>query len=145
MNRFALFPCLLVATIYVVSSQSEIAAPDWGFSYDKMVHFLVFGLLSTAVMRIPYIFKQNWKGLLLTLLTVSSYGVIDEFRQMFTAGRSVDFYDWVADTSGALLASILYLKCNWYRRLLETKLNWKKAHSDPAPECHPFAVTMDNG
>jgi VanZ family protein len=38
---------------------------------------------------------------------------------MFTDGRSVEFKDWVADTSGAILASILYLKWNWYRQILE--------------------------
>ncbi|MGK0464343.1 MAG: VanZ family protein [Lentimonas sp.] len=105
--------------IFAASSHSSLATPVTGFSYDKLTHFLVFGLLATSVLRIPYFLNKRWRGILLTILIVSSYGVIDEFRQMFTDGRSVEFKDWVADTSGAILASILYLKWNWYRQILE--------------------------
>lgn len=62
----------------------------------------------------------------MTILIVSSYGVIDEFRQMFTIGRSVEFEDWLADTSGAILASVLYLKWKWYHQILEKSFLSKK-------------------
>ncbi len=57
----------------------------------------------------------------MAVLMVSFYGIIDEFQQMFTEGRSVEFKDWVADTSGAVLASFLYLKWDWYRSILEKR------------------------
>ena len=53
------------------------------------------------------------------VLIVSFYGILDEFHQLFTDGRSVDFKDWVADTFGAILASVLYLKWDRYRSILE--------------------------
>jgi VanZ family protein len=119
LKRHNIWPLALVLVIFAASSHSSLATPVTGFSYDKLTHFLVFGLLATSVLRIPYFLNKRWRGILLTILIVSSYGVIDEFRQMFTDGRSVEFKDWVADTSGAILASILYLKWNWYRQILE--------------------------
>ena len=119
LKRHNIWPLALVLVIFAGSSQSSLATPDPGFSYDKLAHFLVFGLLATSILRIPYFLGKHWRGILLTILIVSSYGVMDEFRQMFTDGRSVEFKDWVADTGGAILASILYLKWNWYRQILE--------------------------
>lgn len=115
--------------IFTASSQSSLTIPKTGFSYDKATHFLIFGLLATSVIRIPYFLKQRWKGLLLAILVVSFYGIVDEFRQMYTAGRSVEFNDWVADTTGATIASILYVKWTWYRSILEKRSLVKKSES----------------
>lgn len=123
----SIWPIFLVLAIYTASSQSSLAIPKTGFSYDKLTHFLIFGLLATSILRVPYLYKKGWKGVLLAILITSSYGVLDEFRQMFTANRYVEFEDWVADTSGAILASILYFKLNWYRRTLERKVFKKRA------------------
>ena len=118
--------------IYAASSQSSLVAPKIGFSYDKIAHFLIFGLLATSIFRIPYFFSKAWKGALLTILIVSAYGVLHAFRQLFTEGRSVEFNDWVADTCGAILASILYLKWRWYRQSLETRPFDKRGNAPTA-------------
>lgn len=131
LHRHSIWPFILIVAIFTASSQSSLAIPKTGFSYDKITHFLVFGLLATSLIRIPYFLKKGWKGVLLAILITSSYGIIDEYRQMFTAGRSVEFKDWLADTSGAVLASILYLKWNWYRSVLEKRPLDKKARSSP--------------
>ena len=70
---------------------------------------------------------MRWKGVFIAILITSLYGIIDEYRQMHTAGRYVEFKDWLADTSGAALASILYFKWDWYSRLLEKKFFDRKA------------------
>ena len=121
MQRPHIWPLLLAAAIFCASGTRNLAAPDLGlaFSYDKLAHLLVFGLLSTAVLRIPRCLQLGWKGALLATLLVSGYGGLDEFRQSFTAGRSVELGDWIADTLGALLASVVYLQWHGYRRLLE--------------------------
>ena len=106
----------------MASSQSSLAVPKIRASYDKLAHFFVFGLLATSVIRIPFFHKKTWRGILLTILFVSLYGIIDEFRQMFTEGRSVERNDWVADTCGAIVASVLYLKWPGYRQILEMRL-----------------------
>jgi len=126
LERHHIWPFALVSATYLASGTSQLATPDVGFSYDKLAHFLVFGLLATSVIRIPVFIERNWNGALKVICLISLYGVLDEFRQSFTAGRSVTVSDWIADTSGALLASILYLKWHWYRRLLELRCFGKK-------------------
>lgn len=131
LDRHSIWPLALALAIFAGSSNPSPALPNPGFSYDKIAHFLVFGLLATSVLRIPYFYQRGWKGVLATVVIVSSYGVIDELRQMFTEGRSVDFKDWVADTSGAICASVLYFKWHWYRLTLE-KCFSKKQRLSPA-------------
>ena len=38
---------------------------------------------------------------------MADYGISDEFHQSFVPGRTPDVLDWLADTSGALLAALL--------------------------------------
>lgn len=118
-KRHTIWPCALAISIYAASSQSTLTVPDVGVSYDKLAHLLVFGLLATAVLRIPYVINKSWRGVLLTILIVSGYAILDEFRQSLTPGRAVELNDWIADTLGAILASILYLKWQRYRQFWE--------------------------
>ena len=118
-KRHTIWPCALVISIYAASSQSTLTVPDVGVSYDKLAHLLVFGLLATAVLRIPYVINKGWHGVLFTILIVSGYAILDEFRQSLTPGRAVELNDWIADTLGAILASILYLKWQRYRQFWE--------------------------
>ena len=105
--------------IFMASSSKDLAAPSIDFSYDKLAHLLVFGLLATAVLRIPRIFNLGWRGVFMAIALISLYGALDEYRQSFTAGRSVELGDWIADTLGAIIASIVYYKWHCYRRFLE--------------------------
>ena len=118
-KRHTIWPCALVISIYAASSQSTLTVPDVGVSYDKLAHLLVFGLLATAVLRIPYVINKGWHGVLFTILIVSGYAILDEFRQSLTPGRAVELNDWIADTLGAIIASILYLKWQRYRQFWE--------------------------
>jgi VanZ family protein len=120
-QRHQLWPFAIALAIFLASGTQHLAAPDLGFnfSYDKLAHLLVFGLLATSVLRIPRFFNQGWRGVLIAALLISAYGGLDEFRQSFTAGRAVELADWIADTLGAVIASIVYFKWSWYRRLLE--------------------------
>jgi len=77
---------------------------------DKMVHFTMFfgfALLLTSDQR-----KTNkdfstyspW-----VILAASGYGLLIEVMQAFlTTTRTADYFDWVADTSGAISAALLY-------------------------------------
>ena len=138
LRRHNIWPFAIILVVYLASGRSNLAAPEVGFSYDKIVHFLVFGLLATTIIRIPRFISNGWKGVFITVLLVSTYGILDEFRQSFTAGRSVDPNDWIADTSGAILASVLYLKWNWYRQTLESPCfnNKSQSHSSLTQEAN---------
>ena len=90
--------------------------PELGISnFDKVVHFFVYGLLATLAVRLGRGRRAAW----LALLAVSFFGVTDEWHQSFVPGRSCEFGDWVADTTGAALAIALYTRWGWYRTQLE--------------------------
>jgi VanZ family protein len=123
LRRDYLWPVLIVTAIFLVSSASKVATPsiELYFSTDKIAHFLVFGLLATSIIRIPAFKQKGFRGAIGAILVVSIYGGLDEFRQSFTPGRSVEFGDWIADTLGAVLAVTLYMNWSWYRKILESR------------------------
>ncbi|MGB0415425.1 MAG: VanZ family protein [Coraliomargarita sp.] len=121
MNRAHFWPFGIMMSIIAASSASRLATPDLSFtlSPDKLAHFLVFGLLATSILRIPFFFKLGWHGALTAALIVSGCGILDEFRQSMTPGRVVELNDWVADTLGAIVAVLVYRYWPLYRKILE--------------------------
>jgi VanZ family protein len=116
-----LWAVAVMVTVFFASGRSQVASPSI-VNFDKVAHGLVFGLIATLIARSFTARAWMWAAIALA----SAYGGADEFRQSFTAGRSVEFADWVADTSGAALAVTLYLRWAWYRRVLETPLFRRK-------------------
>lgn len=110
------YPAALGMMVVMASGRSQMAAPSI-VNIDKLGHFSIFGLLATLVLRAPGI-RFWW----MALLVVSVFGASDEIRQSFTPGRFMEFADWVADTTGALVAVLLYTFWPWYRRLVERPL-----------------------
>jgi len=129
-QRHHIWPLAIVLAIFMASSSKDLAAPSIDFSYDKLAHLLVFGLLATAVLRIPRIFNLGWRGVFMAIALISLYGALDEYRQSFTAGRAVELGDWIADTLGAIIASIVYYKWHCYRRLLEWPTSSQSQRTD---------------
>ena len=119
--------------IFLASTRSKIAGPSIEGS-DKVVHFSVYGLLATLVLRAILQSKGEivrhaaW----LSIVLVSLYGVSDEWHQSFTPGRSVEFADWLADTLGGALAVSLYSLWPWYRRMLEFRIGGSKPRLETA-------------
>jgi len=93
--------------IFYLSSQPGIDAPMLFPGQDKLFHLVVFGILGFFVMgSLPaapdgYRQRQLWW----VALAVMLYGVSDEFHQHFVPGRSVEFFDVVADALGGLLGA----------------------------------------
>ena len=132
-NRRRFFWSLLLAgTIVYESSCSQVAGPEIA-GIDKVEHALVFGLLATLLVRNGFFFRRVW----LAVLLVSLFGVSDEWHQSFTPGRSVEFGDWLADTTGAALAVTLYGYWGWYHRLLEIVLWSPETRIENRPEIGP--------
>ena len=115
-----LLPILLAVALFTASSTSILAVPNLAlFTLDKIGHFLLFGLLATLLIRNQEFLQARWKGALAAALIVSFYGAFDEFRQSLTPGRAVEFYDWLADTLGSVVAVIAYRCIPTYRKVLE--------------------------
>ena len=121
LNRSFLWPLLLLATVHALSSASNLATPDLSFaiSPDKIAHFLIFGLVATSILRMPFFFNRGLRGWIYTGLFVIFYAGLDEWRQSMTPGRAMEFADWLADCAGAIVATTLYYKWTYYRELLE--------------------------
>jgi VanZ family protein len=110
---------LALAGAVVFASGGNPQSPVSFIGVDKVAHFGVFGLLATLLLRTPQVWRRvGWRGWI-AVLAVSAFGGTDEWHQSFTPGRSVEFGDWLSDTTGAALAVALYLNWAWYRRLLE--------------------------
>lgn len=121
-RRRLLWPLGLALGVMACSSRR---LPDWAephFGSDKLVHFLVFGLLATLVARLPSVRRTRPLGIYAAVLIVSVFGMTDELHQHFTPGRSMDVFDWLVDTLGAALATVLYAHWTWYRETLETSV-----------------------
>lgn len=124
-----LFPVALTLSIYFASGQSTLASPQlgWLLISDKIIHFCVFGLLATLVLRSPRLQRSGAYAPLISIILISGLGGLDEWRQSFTPGRQMEWADWIADTLGATLACSLYQYWPRYRRLLEWQLTYPPA------------------
>jgi hypothetical protein len=137
-RRAFIWPFLVGAMIVFASSFSQVAAPDVP-NIDKLGHGLVYGLLATLLVRNGFFFGRVW----LAVVLVSLFGISDEWHQSFTPGRSVEFADWIADTSGATLAVTLYACWGWYRGVLELPLIRAQTRVENRPEIVPTGDAHD--
>ncbi len=98
-----------MAFIFYLSSQSSLPTPELFSQQDKILHAVFYGILATLLLAS---FKPGITGYkkihsLLAALGASLYGISDEIHQSFVAGRDADFLDWLADTTGAVVAIVL--------------------------------------
>lgn len=117
-----IWPLLLIATIVWASGSNPTNPVNVSYS-DKAIHFLVFGLIAILVVRMRR--PVTWKWAIMTFLVVSGFGALDELRQSFTPGRSVEIEDWLADSLGAAAAIAFYKSLPMFSNLLEFKLSTK--------------------
>ncbi|MDP0499437.1 MAG: VanZ family protein [Verrucomicrobiota bacterium JB022] len=116
-RRAVVFAVAMLLTILMFSARPvpppAAILPLWTF--DKVGHFGVFGLLATAWIRTGL---RPWQAVLL----VVAYSVVDETVQGMNPVRVFDLRDIVANAVGAVVAAVAW--CYWgaYRRLLETRV-----------------------
>jgi VanZ family protein len=97
---------LVVAAIWILSSQSTLPVPKGILGFDKLQHLLAYlalaGTLTFWFSPKQREFHRNRTLLLITFIA-SIYGVSDELHQFFVPGRDCNVWDWVADTLGAFI------------------------------------------
>ncbi len=126
---------LLAATVTWCSGRAAVAIESGWFQLDKVAHFAIYGALATAVIRNRWLRERPLAGVIWAVLLTSGYGLGDEFRQSFTAMRTFDLKDWIADTLGAVVAATLYAYWKPYQLLLEMPLRRRR----PGVESLPLA------
>lgn len=120
-TRGWLWPFAIALLIFVASSRSAVAGPRIPH-FDKVVHFCVYGLLATLVCRQG----RGWRAAVWSVLAVSAYGATDEWHQLYVPGRTCEWGDWFADTTGAALGVVLYSHLAPYRNWLERPLRARR-------------------
>lgn len=119
-RRETLWPFILAGSITLCSG-FPATVPEVGLwiEIDKLGHFAAYGALATAILRHPAFLRRPVLGAAGAFLLASAYGLGDEFRQAWGGVRMFEWADWTADTLGAAVAVVLYLRWAAYRRLLE--------------------------
>ena len=127
-----LLKCILTLAyaylIFAASSEdtSSITIPR---HVDKLIHFVEFGFLCLMTcwsLSSARIGSKNIYKLILAIGITSFYGMSDEFHQSFTPHRSVDVFDWLADTAGAVAAGFLWQMSVYKLQIKEKSLAMDK-------------------
>ncbi|MDP3902393.1 MAG: VanZ family protein [Methylococcaceae bacterium] len=95
--------------IYWLSDQQSLPSPTWwGLEFqDKINHAGAYFIMATFAWRsFRHIGTSSIVLALISILFCSLYGASDEWHQSFVEGRSSDVMDWLADTSGAVMAMV---------------------------------------
>lgn len=104
-----------IILILFLCTMPASAVPQSGFldllHMDKIVHFFLFG--GTVLLLAYGYYRQKGRistlALLCLALVVSLYGLGIEFIQKyFTANRSFEMWDVVADAAGALCGALIF-------------------------------------
>ncbi len=91
--------------IFTLSSIESASLPSLQFKLgDKLIHLAEYGLFGFLTARL--FVQLGWKQpYIWAVLIASFYGVTDEIHQFYVPGRTMEVYDWIADTLGGLLGS----------------------------------------
>lgn len=111
-------PAFIILCIsWYLSCQSKIEnMPNFRFS-DKVCHCICFAGFSFFVSFACNLFTK--KRIWIPVLIVGVYGLIDEYHQHFTPGRSVSLFDWYADLAGAIIGAVCFI---WFYKHVFQKL-----------------------
>lgn len=105
-------------TMFVVTTIPSHSVPRVAlFSYDKIIHGVMYFGLTILLFRLFYLVRGVARpySLGVTLLLVSLYGVFDEWHQPLV-GRSASLYDLYADLAGMVCALVLLVVVMVLRR-----------------------------
>jgi VanZ family protein len=119
MRRVSLWlpPVLYMLLIFYLSSQPEPLPALTERVWDKAIHFPEYLVLCALLLR-----ALRGEGLsiaraaLLGLVLTSAYGASDEFHQSFVPKRTADVFDWLADSTGAASAAVIFSTASRLRR-----------------------------
>lgn len=115
-RKFTWAALCYLCLIFIQSSIPSQYVPKMTIlSYDKLIHagiyFIAAILMYLALREHEYIksVRTEWLALILTVF----FGFTDELHQFFVQGRHASFWDFLADSIGAVLGIVViseYLK-----------------------------------
>ena len=103
---------IVALSIFMLSSRSKLPLPDSTLfpGMDKVLHAFAFGCFAFSFSY--WLGRDMWKAkpavcVFIVCVVAACYGASDEIHQMFVPGRDASVYDWIADCTGALAASLV--------------------------------------
>ena len=104
-----LFLVLLVSIIPTRGLQT-------GYPTDKVIHFVIYGITAVMFLRILRLKTSLTKSVFLSIILASLFGFVIELIQSVIPWRECSFSDVMANVSGAVLFSLLYVLNEFYRK-----------------------------
>ena len=101
-----------LGAILTATSLPKAVIPDVGFRFaDKVVHFSMYGVLGPLFARAMHNPPRTTRTrvVVASCLLIVAIGALDEWHQHFIQGRSTEFADWLADSSGGLLGALVWV------------------------------------
>lgn len=107
-KRFDLLALILYCGfIYWLSDQQTLPTPDLFDNEDKLHHFLAYFVMGLFAWRAFGHDLVRGRLLFLAVFSFCSvYGLSDEWHQSFVVGRNSSVLDWLADSTGGLVAAL---------------------------------------
>ena len=94
----------------LIISVIPVSGPETDLPADKIVHFIFYGMTSIFLFRY-FVKKATFNRAFYTSVALASiYGAAMEVVQYFVPYRSFSLGDMTANTLGALLGCVLYMK-----------------------------------
>jgi VanZ family protein len=112
-DRLVRWPLVLawMALIFALSSiPNEIRGPESRVPYDKIAHFVEFGVLAFLVAWIVARVRGMPVGGTAAVIGVAAavvYGVTDEWHQAYVPGRDPSWEDLATDAAGAVVGVVV--------------------------------------
>jgi len=106
------FVLLVMGVIFVFSSLPAREIPSLFAFEDIVFHLLAYGLLAYSFCQA---LNGTWFGLvkaqvvLYSIIFCTTYGISDEYHQLFVPGRCCSGFDIFIDGLGGFLGSLFYL------------------------------------
>jgi len=99
-------------TILSISALPSKAIPDIGFQHtDKIAHFLEYSIL--GFLAVKSFSPRKLVGLICVISFGMMFGAFDEWWQSFISDRCTSVADFIADTAGMLIGSILSYRSSY--------------------------------
>ena len=120
---------VLMILITIQSSLSGFKLPPLGLRLeDKLVHFLIFGILAWLIIRGMSKETSAWiqkRKIIISLIIAILFAISDEWHQSLTLKRDADLFDLLADTLGIISFVLLFL-----RKQKQGAFNWDSTLSE---------------
>jgi VanZ family protein len=110
-------PILYAALIFFLSSESRPLPELTSLMSDKILHGAEYAGLGLLLCRALRGERITWRLSIVCAIGLASvYAGSDEWHQSFVPGRNSDVLDWIADTMGGALGSVMY---RWIATLIQ--------------------------